>query len=498
MGTIEINNLSFKYDNMSQNIFNKFDLNIDEKWKLGLIGRNGRGKTTFLKILQKKLEYHGSITTNLKFVYFPQFIKSKNLSTQNVLLQLANLTVSDLWKIQIEMDKLHLNDDILNRPFNSLSPGEKTKAKLAVLFCNKRDFQLIDEPTNHLDNIGRNVVANYLNKKKGFIVVSHDRHFLNQVIDHVLSIDRAKIQLFKGNYDTWQRQFELQNEHEAQEKRHLQTDIKRLNKTAQKSKKWSLKTEKGKFHKTDQHENINRGYIGHKAAKLMKRSQSLLKRTTKEVNQKQRLLKNIDKSPNLEIDYAKSSKRNLLQVEDLVVIRNKHKLNQALSFTIKLGERIALDAANGSGKTTIIKAILGNNDLIANGSVHFAHNIKISYMKQNFTNFHGDLKDYALKHKVDFSQLLNTLHKLGFDRKIFTFKVEEMCQGQKRKLALAESLCTKANLYVWDEPLNYLDVITRQQIENLLLEINPTMLFVEHDRMFTKKIATRETRLIQA
>lgn len=230
----------------------------------------------------------------------------------------------------------------------------------------------------------------------------------------------------------------------------------------------------------------------------MKRSQSLLKRTTKEVNQKQRLLKNIDKSPNLEIDYAKSSKRNLLQVEDLVVIRNKHKLNQALSFTIKLGERIALDAANGSGKTTIIKAILGNNDLIANGSVHFAHNIKISYMKQNFTNFHGDLKDYALKHKVDFSQLLNTLHKLGFDRKIFTFKVEEMCQDQKRKLALAESLCTKANLYVWDEPLNYLDVITRQQIENLLLEINPTMLFVEHDRMFTKKIATRETRLIQA
>ncbi len=169
---------------------------------------------------------------------------------------------------------------------------KKTKAKLAVLFCNKRDFQLIDEPTNHLDNIGRNVVANYLNKKKGFIVVSHDRHFLNQVIDHVLSIDRAKIQLFKGNYDTWQRQFELQNEHEAQEKRHLQTDIKRLNKTAQKkAKKWSLKTEKGKFHKTDQHENINRGYIGHKAAKLMKRSQSLLKRTTKEVNQKQQLLK---------------------------------------------------------------------------------------------------------------------------------------------------------------------------------------------------------------
>lgn len=125
---------------MSQNIFNKFDLNIDEKWKLGLIGRNGRGKTTFLRILQKKLEYHGSITTNLKFVYFPQFIKSKNLSTQNVLLQLANLTVSDLWKIQIEMDKLHLNDDILNRPFNSLSPGEKTKAKLAVLFCNKGIF----------------------------------------------------------------------------------------------------------------------------------------------------------------------------------------------------------------------------------------------------------------------------------------------------------------------------------------------------------------------
>lgn len=117
MGTIKITNLSFRYAGMPSNIFDQFNLNIDESWKLGLIGRNGRGKTTFLKILLGKLDYLGDINTNIHFEYFPQTIDDPSQATQTILLTLAGLDESELWKIQVEMDKLQLNDQVLGRPF---------------------------------------------------------------------------------------------------------------------------------------------------------------------------------------------------------------------------------------------------------------------------------------------------------------------------------------------------------------------------------------------
>lgn len=208
MGTIQIKHLSFRYDGMVNHIFDQFSLSIDESWKMGLIGRNGRGKTTFLNLLLGKYPYHGEIQSNLRFNYFPQPITDSTKNVVDVLLAVSGLNESEVWKIQLEMDQLGLTDDLLSRQFSTLSPGEQTKALLAAMFTDKETFQLIDEPTNHLDIAGRQVVANYLKSKRGFIVVSHDRYFIDQVIDHVLSIDRAKIQLFDGNYDTWQREFD--------------------------------------------------------------------------------------------------------------------------------------------------------------------------------------------------------------------------------------------------------------------------------------------------
>lgn len=177
MGTIKINKLSFQYDGMLHKLFDQFSLNIDENWKLGLIGRNGRGKTTFLKLLLGKLHYQGTIDTTVGFRAFPQRVSDPRQKTQDVLLTIAGLESSELWRIQVEMDQLRLSDQVLNRPFNTLSPGEQTKALLAALFTDDRSFQLIDEPTNHLDVEARAVVADYLKHKRGFIVVSHDRHF---------------------------------------------------------------------------------------------------------------------------------------------------------------------------------------------------------------------------------------------------------------------------------------------------------------------------------
>ena len=188
MGTIQIENVNFKYDQMVENLFDSLNLKIDESWKLGLIGRNGRGKTTLLKLLMGQLDYSGKVVSNLNFYYYPQTVVDKDVPTIEVVKNLAHLEDYDLWKIEIELDKLQVDPEVLQQEFSTLSPGERTKILLAILFIDESGFQLIDEPTNHLDIEGRKIVSDYLKSKKGFIVISHDKSFLNPVIDHVISI----------------------------------------------------------------------------------------------------------------------------------------------------------------------------------------------------------------------------------------------------------------------------------------------------------------------
>ncbi|WP_268913412.1 ribosomal protection-like ABC-F family protein [Lentilactobacillus sp. SPB1-3] len=500
MGNIIINDLYFRYDSMPDPIFDHLNLAIDESWRLGLIGRNGRGKTTFLKILLGELKAQGKITTNLKFNYFPQPVSDEQMITRDVLMGISNLTFSDFWRVEVELDKLKVNQEVLERPFVTLSPGEQTKVLLGTLFSDHDSFQLIDEPTNHLDSEGRQVVAEYLKSKQGFIVISHDRAFINQVIDHVISIDRSKIQLFNGNYETWQQAFDQQNQAEMQKKQELQGEINRLKQAADKSRRWSESTESKKSqsaYKHQGHVNLDKGFLGHKAAKIMKRSKGITERTEKQITEKQSLLKNLDDSPELTMNFVPLDKQPLLQLNDFQVSRNNHPLNKPINVSIQNHDRIALTAPNGFGKSTIVKGILGDATVGVSGQVTSASGIKISYVSQDFETISGDINEYATEAGIEISEFLNMLRKLGFERETFTHDLSEMSWGQKRKVALARSLVEEANLYLWDEPLNYLDIITRQQIESLILQYNPPMLIIDHDQEFIKRIVNKEVIKLQ-
>ncbi len=139
--------------------------------------------------------------------------------------------------------------------------------------------------------------------------------------------------------------------------------------------------------------------------------------------------------------------------------------------------------------------MLGQNELIAKGNLKIRENLRISYLPQDFDQLQGKLEQFAAEKEVEVQDLLAMLRKLGFERTMFDYRIEQMSMGQKRKVALARSLCEEANLYIWDEPLNYLDVITREQIQNLVLKFKPTLLVVEHDREFVQKIATQTVNL---
>ncbi|WP_283680101.1 ribosomal protection-like ABC-F family protein [Lentilactobacillus sp. Marseille-Q4993] len=498
MGMININNLSFRYDGMQSNLFNKLNISIDESWKLGLIGRNGRGKTTLMRILLGQLEYIGDVQSNLKFHYFPQAVISDADSAQNVVLKMAGIDISELWRIQIEMDKLQLKDTVLNQQFSTLSPGEKTKLKLAVLFSDENTFKLIDEPTNHLDVDGRKIVADYLKQKTGFIVVSHDRDLINKVVDHVMSIDRSKVEVLKGDYDTWKVAFDQQNEFEKRKKAEIEGDVKRLEKAAKRVSQWGNNTENKKgqsAYKGQGHVDLDKGFIGHKAAKVMKRKKVMERRTDSEIEEKKSLLKNIDEEQELTLNFSRTPQKNLLTVSDFTVSRSGHQLIEPISFKIGRHDRVAIMGPNGIGKTTVIRAILGDESIETQGTSKLAGGLKISYVGQLFDNVNGDLREYAESNKLDLSLFLNALRKLGFDRSVFDNKMEDMSMGQKRKISLAKSLVEPANLYVWDEPLNYLDIITRQEIENLVLEVKPPMLFIDHDVMFVRDVATEKITL---
>lgn len=245
MSTIEIKNLTFGFDNQITNLFEKTNLVLQTEWKLGLIGRNGRGKTTLLNLLQDKYAYSGEIKHTLNFQYFPQTVRDKRQSVEEVLQELSG---ADFWKIERELTLLNLDKTILLRPFISLSGGEQTKVLLALLFADNQSFPLIDEPTNHLDLKSRKQVGQYLkDKQQGFILVSHDRAFVDEIVDHVLSIERNQWILYQGNFTTYEEQKKYRDEFEKQSNYKLSKEIDRLQKTSREKAKWSHHKEKEKY-----------------------------------------------------------------------------------------------------------------------------------------------------------------------------------------------------------------------------------------------------------
>lgn len=232
MSIISVNDLTFGYEGSYDNVFENVNIDLDSSWRLGLVGRNGRGKTTLLKLLCGCYEYSGSIKADVEFGYFPYDVADENMLTGDILGQLSGC---EEWEIIRELSLLDMSAEVMYRPFCTLSGGERTKALLAVMFIAENRFPLIDEPTNNLDEKTRRTVGDYLRRKNGFILISHDRALLDGCIDHVLSINRKDIRVMKGNYSDWQREKDNSDRAELEENIRLKKEIKRLNESAKRA-----------------------------------------------------------------------------------------------------------------------------------------------------------------------------------------------------------------------------------------------------------------------
>ena len=488
MSLIQVSNLTFAYDGSYENVFENVSFQIDTNWRLGFTGRNGRGKTTFLNLLLGKYAYRGSISAAVSFSYFPYTVADRDKLSIEVVEEIN--PEYEYWKIAREMNGLELDEEVLYRPYGTLSNGEQTKLQLAVLFSRENNFLLIDEPTNHLDIRGRELVSRYLKGKRGFILVSHDRAFLDGCVDHILSINKASIEVQRGNFSSWWENKCRQDAFEQAENEKLKKEIFRLEETARQKASWSDRAEATKI---GQH-TFDRGYVGHKAEKMMARSKAIQQRQQAAIEEKSKLLKNIERSDVLKIFQTPFHSKRLVQLQDVTVSYGEKTVCTGVNFDIQQGDRVVIQGANGSGKSSLIKLICGE-DVPYTGNLRIGSGLRISLVKQDTGFLQGSITEFARNSGIEESLFLAMLAKLDVPKVQMEKNMSGLSAGQKKKVLLAKSICEPAHLHIWDEPMNYIDVISRMQIEELLLEYKPTILFVEHDKIFCENVATKVVQL---
>lgn len=492
MSAIRIENLTFSYYGYVKPIFENVSFSFDTNWKTGLIGRNGVGKSTLFKLLLNQEVYQGKISKDAYFIQFPPNII--DASKLGIDLYKELMSDEEEWKLFRELNLLNVDENLIYREFETLSKGEQTKILLAILFTKEDGFLLIDEPTNHLDMDGRKVVSEYLKRKKGFLLISHDRDFLDGCINHVISINKNSIDVQSGNFTSWYENKMRKDQFEISQNEKLKKDIKRLKESARQSQIWSDKIENTKNGVKVSGVKPDKGHIGHQSAKMMKKSKNLENRQNKAIEEKQSLLKDIETKESLLLRTLLHHKNTFVTVYNLSSYYGEKQILSNVGFEIKQGDKVAIYGSNGSGKSTLIKILLGLNDEYT-GEIKLASNLKISYIPQDTSVLIGSLNEYIYKQGVDETLCKTILRKLDFARDLFEMDMKNYSYGQKKKVLIAVSLSKPAHLFVWDEPLNYIDVISRIQIEEIIKEANPTLIFVEHDKRFVEDIANKIIQL---
>lgn len=518
MSSIVLNNITYGYGQAGGMLFDKLNLNIDTGWRLGLIGRNGRGKTTMLRLINGTLRpLKGSVYSDIRTFYFPCVTENTGRAVMSVIkeaiapfeqweTEMENLlktgdekslsAYGDILEkyqkadgyligslIEKEINEIGLDSGLLNRAFNELSGGEQTKTLLVSLFLKKNSFPLIDEPTNHLDIEGRIQMADYLSTKNGFIVVSHDRYFLDKCIDHVLSINKNDVTITRGNYSAWKYNFDIAEKFEYRKKENIKKEVKSLEFAAKKRRSWSVKKEKEKKGASD------KGFIGHRAAKSMKRALNIERRISGKLEEKKELLKNYEKERELKFNKVKSSGDIILSAENISVNYNGRDVISNFSFTVRRGDRIAIIGKNGCGKTSILN-IITKEISVNRGNVFFPPHYSYFYMRQNPVWGNGLLRDRLKQEKIDETVFRNIMAAFGLEGDIFERPLETFSRGENKKAEFAKSFVKSYDVIIWDEPLNFLDIMSREQIENTVLKYEPTLIFTEHDLRFVENIAT--------
>ncbi|WP_416148606.1 ABC-F family ATP-binding cassette domain-containing protein [Salipaludibacillus sp. HK11] len=502
---------SFGTDEILSNV----KLEIKSHERIALVGRNGAGKSTLLKIITGELPYDSGNLMIPKDVNIGYLAQDSGLESSRSIWEEMLTVFTALKKMEQNLRKLEekmsdpdqpdyekileeydqLQQDFKDRggfqyeadirsilsglnfknfdystSINSLSGGQKTRLALGKLLLSKPSLLVLDEPTNHLDIQTLTWLENYLAGYDGAIlIVSHDRFFLDRVVDYVYELSFHQTLKFTGNYSKYLEEKARMYEQEMKQFEKQQGEIKKLETFVQK--------------------NLARASTSNRAKS---RRKQLEKITVKDRPSSE------DQSANFRFNIDRQSGNDVLMINDLTVGYDSKPLFENVSLKMDRGESVALIGPNGIGKSTLIKAIAGQMKLIK-GDIRYGSNVSIGYYDQEQTNLTSSKSalqelwdEYPQTNEKDIRTVLGNFLFTGED---VLKTVYDLSGGEKARLSLAKLMMQKANLLILDEPTNHLDLDSKEVLENALIEYPGTLLFVSHDRYFVNRMATRVVEL---
>jgi len=487
-----------------------FEIKTNEK--VALIGSNGCGKTTTLRLIMgKEIPDSGNIyirkdhsigyltqipslekdNITAKEVYlrgikylkeleekinvFVENMKTDEKSLKQLSIMQEEFRIKGGYELNTKIERIRhgfkLDDSILNTAYNNLSGGEKTIINLAALMLSNPEILLLDEPTNHLDINMLEWFEEYLKEYKGtVIIVSHDRYFLDKVIDKVICIEKGNSDIYHGNYSYYLEESEKRLMIEFQKYKNQQKEIKAIQEAIIKLKEWGKKGDNPIFFR--------------RAASMQKRLDKM------EVLDKPKTKNELK----INLLVNNRSANNVLTINNLNLSIEDKELLKDSSMNIYYQDRVCLMGKNGSGKTTLIKNIINNT----HEKIKLGTNIKIGYIPQEIRFDNEELTIYEHMRKIFIgseSELRSKLHRFYFGDISITKKLKNISGGEKVRIKLLELILSKSNFLILDEPTNHIDIDTKEILENSLNEFEGTILFISHDRYFINKVCNRIVRI---
>lgn len=525
MHLIGLKDVSFSYTFGEGKLFEKVNMDISSGDRIGLIGPNGCGKTTLLKIIlgeeklvsgkrvqsksnlqigylkqESTVEYKGSLL-DYTLEAFPQIQKlysefknlERDLSDAGRATEYTPLherfASAGGWEIKAEAEKtlsgLNFTKDETALDVKLLSSGQKTKANLAKILLSKPDFMALDEPTNHLDLSSLEWLEKWLaHFKDTLLVVSHDRAFLDKTVNKIWDLRRGALKEYKGDYSSYHQQREEEIERQWREYEDKRKEVKRLKIESQRKRVWAKRKEKQRIGG-----GAAKGHITAVAAKLAKRAKAVEKR----IVQVEKVEKPFEeKRITLNFPDLTLSGNLVLSITDLSKSYGNKMLFEDLDFSILKSENLAVTGPNGSGKTTLLKIILGEIEP-DKGEVVLGHKVKIGYFDQERKELSQEKSILEEATSSDISGdpvwIRTVLGSLMLRRDSVFKKIKDLSEGERGKILIAKLILSGANFLILDEPTNHLDIDAREALENALENFPGSILFVSHDRYLIKKLA---------
>ncbi|MFB5284694.1 ABC-F family ATP-binding cassette domain-containing protein [Peribacillus sp. Hz7] len=514
---LQVNQVSKYYG--AELILSNMKLEVQHKDRIALVGRNGAGKSTLLKIIAGQLSYDGGEIIQPKGVTIGYMAQDTGLESElsiwDEMLTVFNHLISQEQTLR-QLEEKMANPDIFSNeavyqkvlseydalqvqfkesggyqyeadirsvlhglqfgsfdpstPISTLSGGQKTRLALGKLLLTKPDILILDEPTNHLDIETLSWLEQYLQGYQGAVlIVSHDRYFLDKVVNQVYEISRHSMKKYHGNYSSYLIRKAEDFERDMKQFEKQQEEIEKLRDFVQR--------------------NITR-------ASTTKRAQSRRKQLEKmEILDRPQ---GDQKSASFSFQIEKQSGNEVLQLNELAIGYQNEKVAQHINVRITKGESIALVGPNGVGKSTLLKTIIDKMPALS-GDIHFGTNVQISYYDQEQANLVSNKRvlnelwdEHPLKPEKEIRTVLGNFLFSGDD---VLKTVSTLSGGEKARLALAKMMMEKGNFLILDEPTNHLDLDSKLVLENALIDYPGTLLFVSHDRYFINRIATKVIEL---